>query len=250
MATTPVTAAAPDAQPSLSPVARIFGVLFSPRKTFEDIVRKPGWVAPLIVELVLVLVVCICINQRMNWRDYILQQIEKSPQGAQLSAEQKQQRVEGGAKLAPMFTYVFGVGGHIVVVLLVSLLMWGAYSLLGGISTNFSTAFSIGTHAFLASLVSSPLFILTLFLKPYGTIDLENPLATNLAAFLPDDTAKWLFALCKSVDIFVIWILILIAIGFSAVNPKKMKGAKPYMIAFSVYGVFVLIRVAWAFIFS
>ena len=62
MATTPVSAAMPDAQPSLSPVARIFGVLFSPRKTFEDIVRKPSWMAPLIVELVLVLVVCICIT--------------------------------------------------------------------------------------------------------------------------------------------------------------------------------------------
>src|SRR6476660_3021087 len=209
MATTPVSTAMPDAQPSLSPVARIFGVLFSPRKTFEDIVRKPGWMAALIVELALVLVVCISINQRMNWRDYVGQQIEKSPQASQMSAEQKQQRIEGGAKFAPIFTFVFGIGGHVVFVLLVSLLMWGAYSLMGGITTNFSTSFSIGTHAFLTGLVSSPLLILTLFLKPFGTMDLENPLATNLAAFLPDDSAKWLVALSKSVDIFVIWILIL-----------------------------------------
>jgi hypothetical protein len=250
MATTPVSAAAPDAQPSLSPVARIFGVLFSPRKTFGDIVRRPSWMAALVVELVLVLVVCICINQRMNWRDYVGQQIEKSPQSSQMSAEQKQLRIEGGAKLAPIFTYVFGIGGHVAVLLLVSLLMWGAYSLMGGISTNFNTSFSIVTHAFLTSLVSSPLFILTLFLKPYGTIDLENPLATNLAAFLPDESAKWLVALCKSADIFVFWILILIAIGFTAVNPKKLQGSKPYMIAFTVYAVFVALRVGVAFIFS
>ena len=102
----------------------------------------------------------------------------------------------------------------------------------------------------MTSLVSSPLFILILFLRPYGTVDLDNPLATNLAALLPDDSAKWLVALCKSFDIFVFWILILLAIGFSAVNPKKLKGAKPFTIAFTVWAIYVLIRVGVAFIFS
>jgi hypothetical protein len=87
-------------------------------------------------------------------------------------------------------------------------------------------------------------------LKPYGTIDLENPIATNLAALLPDESAKWLVALCKSIDIFSIWTLILLAIGFAAVNPKKLKGGKSYTIAFTVWAAFVVIRVGWAFIFS
>src|SRR5256884_6205666 len=108
--------------------------------------------------------------------------------------------------------------------------MWGAYSLLGGISTNFSAGFSVTVHGFLTSLVSSPLFILILYLKPYGTADLDNPLAANLAALLPEDSAKWLLALAKSLDIFVFWTLILLAIGFAAVNPKKLKGAKSFTI--------------------
>jgi hypothetical protein len=87
-------------------------------------------------------------------------------------------------------------------------------------------------------------------LKPYGTVDLENPLASNLAALLPEESAKWLVALCKSFDIFVFWILILLAIGFSAVNPKKLKGTKPFTIAFTVWAAFVVCRVGWAFIFS
>jgi hypothetical protein len=128
--------------------------------------------------------------------------------------------------------------------------MWGAYSLLGGISTNFGTAFSITTHAFLTGLVSSPLLILTLFLKPFGTADLENPLASNVAALLPEESAKWLVALCKSIDLFSFWTLILLAIGFAAVNPKKLKGAKAFTIAFSVWAAFVVCRVGWAFIFS
>jgi Yip1-like protein len=248
MATTPVPA--PEAQASLSPLARVFGVLFNPKATFEDIVRKPSWLLPFAIFVVLVVAVCVCLNMRVNWRDYISQQIEKSSQASQLSAEQKEQRIESGAKVAPIFTYVFGIGVQVIIFFAIGLIMWGAYSLLGGTSTNFTTAMGITAHAFMTSLVSTPLFILILFLKPYGTVDLDNPLASNLAALLPEESAKWLVALCKSVDIFVFWILILLAIGFSTVNPKKLKGAKPFTIAFSVWAAFVVIRVGLAFVFS
>lgn len=250
MATTTSVPAPETPAAAISPFGRVIGIFFSPRPTFEDIVRKPSWVLPVVLSTVLGLLVSVAINQRISWRDFINQQIERSPQAAQLSSEQKQQRIEAGAKFAPISTYVFGSLGPVVAALIVGLIMWGAYSLLGGISTNFSTAFGITAHAFLTGLVSSPLFILILYLKPYGTADLENPLATNLAAFLPEESAKWLIALTKSFDIFVFWTLILLAVGFAAVNPKKLKGAKSYTVAFSVWAVYVLCRVGWAFIFS
>jgi hypothetical protein len=248
MATIPVPA--PQAQVSISPFGRVLGVLFSPGKTFEDIVRKPSWMLPLVLTTILSIAVSFSIDQRINWREFMSQQIEKNPRAAQMSAEQKQQQIEGGAKFSPAFTYGIGLLGPILGALVVSLVMWGAYSLLGGASTNFGTAFSITSHAFLTGLISSPLFILILYLKPYGTADLENPIAANLAAFLPDDSAKWLVALCKSFDIFTFWTLILLAIGFATVNPKKLKGSKTYTIAFGVWAAFVACRVGWAFIFS
>ena len=237
-------------QPSLSAISRIFGVFFSPGRTFEDIVRKPSWLVPLALLTILSIGVSVAINQRINWREFMSQQIEKSPQAAQLSAEQKEQRIEGGAKISPIFTYVFGTLGPALLVLIIGLVMWGAYSLLGGISTNFGTSLGITAHAFLTGLISSPLFMVILYLKPSGTVDLENPVAANLAAILPEDSAKWLVALCKSIDVFSIWTLVLLAIGFAAVNPRKLKGAKSYTIAFSVWAAFVLCRVGWAFIFS
>jgi hypothetical protein len=248
MATTP--ALAPEAQPSLSPFARVVGVFFTPKSTFEDIVRRPSWVLAVALTTILSIAVSFCINQRINWREFMSQQIDKNPRAAQMSADQKQQQIEGGAKFSPPFTYAIGLCGPILATLIIALVMWGAYSLLGGASTNFSTAFGITAHAFLTGLVSSPLFILILYLKPYGTADLENPIAANLAALLPEDSAKWLVALCKSFDLFTFWTLILLAIGFAAVNPRKLKGAKPYTIAFSVWAAYVVCRVGWAFIFS
>ncbi len=248
MATIPVPA--PEAQVSISPFGRVLGVLFSPGKTFEDIVKKPSWMLPIVLTTILSIAVSFSIDQRINWREFMSQQIEKNPRAAQMSAEQKQQQIEGGAKFSPAFTYGIGLLGPILGALVVSLVMWGAYSLLGGASTNFGTAFGITSHAFLTGLISSPLFILILYLKPYGTADLENPIAANLAAFLPDESAKWLVALCKSFDIFTFWTLILLAIGFATVNPKKLKGSKTYTIAFGVWAAFVACRVGWAFIFS
>src|ERR1700686_2937553 len=251
MATT-TSVPAPDAQsqPGISPVGRVFGVFFSPKPTFEDIVRKPSWVLPFVLLTLFSIGVTFAINQRINWRQFMTQQIEKSPRSANMSAEQKEQQIEGGAKFTPIFTWAVGVCGPIIFMLVVALVMWGAYNLLGGANTNFGTAFAITSHAALTGLVSSLLFILILYLKPYGTVDLENPVATNLAAFLPDDSAKWLVALLKSIDIFTFWTLILLAIGFAATNPKKLKGSKAFTIAFSVWAVYVVCRVGSAWIFS
>jgi len=251
MATT-TSMPAPEAQsrPAISPVGRVFGVFFSPKATFEDIVRKPSWVLPVVLLTLLSVAVSTAINQRINWREFMSQQIEKSPQSANMSAEQKEQRIEGGAKFSPPFTYAIGLCGPIIFVLVTALAMWGAFNLLGGANTNFGTAFAITSHAALTGIVSSILFLLVLYLKPYGTVDLENPVATNLAAVLPDDAAKWLVALLKSFDIFTFWTLILLAIGFAATSPKKLRGSKAFTIAFSVWAVYVVCRVGSAWIFS
>ncbi len=248
MATTPVPA--PEAQASLSPFARILGVLFSPGKTFEDIVRKPGWITPILISTVLSIIAVAALNQRVNWREYIAQQIEKSPRAAQLSADQKQQQVEVSAKFTVAIVYVAGVIVPVCFALIVGLVMMGAYNLLAGAGARFAAAFSIVAYAGLVGIVSTPLFLLVLFLKPPGSVDPENPLATNLAALLPEESAKWLVALCKSIDIFTFWTLILIAIGFAAVNPRKLQGSKSFVIAFSVWATYVVLRVGWAFIFS
>lgn len=248
--TTSMPAPEAQSQPAISPVGRIVGVFFSPKATFEDIVKKPSWVLPIVLQTLLGIAVVFAMSQRINWHDFMAQQIEKSPQAAQLSAEQKEQRIEGGAKFAPVFTYMVVLVAPICAALIVGLVMWGAYNLLGGANTNFGTSFAITSHVFLTGLITSVLFILVLFLKPYGTVDLENPIATNVAVLLPDDSAKWLVALCKSIDVISFWALILFAIGFAATNPKKLRGSKAFTIAFSVWAIYVIFRVGGAWIFS
>jgi hypothetical protein len=55
---------------------------------------------------------------------------------------------------------------------------------------------------------------------------------------------------CKQIDIFTIWTLILLAIGFAAVNPKKLKTSNALVIALSVWFVYVIVRTGFAWILS
>ncbi|HKN21070.1 MAG TPA: YIP1 family protein [Terracidiphilus sp.] len=224
--------------------------MFSPKATFEDIVRKPSWLLPVVIATILGIASTVVLNQRINWRDYILQQIDKSPRAAQLSTEQKQQQAEVSAKVTVYIVYAVGALGSVLFALIVGAVMMLAYNVLAGAGATFSQSLGIAAHTLLVGIVSTPIFLLVLLLRPPGTVDPENPVATNVAAFLPEESAKWLIALCKSIDIFTIWTLVLLAIGFAAVNPRKLKGGKPYVVAFSVWGVMVVVKVLWAFIFS
>ena len=234
----------------ISPFGRILGVLFSPKATFEDIARKPSWVLPVLLSTILGFTATVVLNQRLDWRDYIAQQIEKNPRASNLSADQKERQVEISARITTYIVYGVGAIGSVGFALVVGTVMMLAYNLLAGAHASFMQSFGIAAHTLVVSIVSTPILLLVLFLKPKGTIDPENPVATNLAAFLPEDTAKWLTVLCKSLDIFTIWTLILLAIGFAAVNPRKLKGNKSYVVAFSVWGVLVLVKVLWAFVLS
>ena len=235
---------------AVSPLGRIIGMFFSPKATYEDIVRKPSWLLPVVLMMVFGLVTAVALNQRINWRQFMTQQIERNPRSAQLTPEQKEQQIEAGAKYAPYTSYLFGVLAPILLVLIVALVMLGAYNLFGGANVNFKTSLAIVSHAYVPNFLFTLLFLVVLFIKPPGDLDMDNPVATNVAAFLPESIPKWFEALCKNIDVFSIWILILMSIGFAAANPKKLNGAKSFTIAASMLALYVVLRMGIAFIFS
>ena len=248
MAATPVPA--PEAQATISPFGRIIGVFFSPKSTFEDIARKPSWILPVVLMTVLGCVVGFSLNKRVDWREVASKRIEESPRAAQLSADQKEQQIAMGAKISPAISYAIGLLAPILIAVIVGGVMLGAFNLLGGANANYKVSIAIVSHAYAVSMVSSLLFILILFLKPPGTVDLENPVAANLGAFLPDGTSKPLMAVGTAIDLFSFWIICLIGVGFAAFNPKKLKTGGAIGIVLAVWAAYEVVRVGVTFIFS
>jgi hypothetical protein len=79
---------------------------------------------------------------------------------------------------------------------------------------------------------------------------LQNVVASNPGAFLPEGSAKWLAALLGSIDLFAIWTLILLAIGFSATNPKKLSFGKAAALAGAGWLIFILLKVGFTAAFA
>jgi hypothetical protein len=246
MATT--TMPAPEAQAPINHFGRLIGVFVSPKRTFASIAERPSWLAPLVLLVVLGTAVGALLNTKMNWGEYIRHKAEENSRFSQLSEEQKDQAVAGQIKFWSNFSYGAAVVAVPILTLFYALIYWGAFNLFSGAGLRYGAAFGITTHAFLPTAIANILALIILPLKSYGDVDPENVVATSLRAYLPDGAPKALVALGGSLELFWIWFLALVAIGFAAANPKKIKPAASFGIVFGIWAVWVLAKVAWALI--
>ncbi len=248
--TTSMPAPEAQSQPAISPLGRIIGVWFSPRPTFEDIARKPSWAAPIILLTLIGLSMNIFLANKVDWRSFSEEQLMSSPRGQQIPADQKDVAIQRGVKGNQYFCYVRGLTGTVCLGLLLALVYWGAYALIGGARLTFGKSFAVIAYAMLPGGIRELLGIPILMLKDPST--LGNPynfVGSNPGAYMSISDPKWLSALASSLDVFVFWSLFLTALGFHCMDPKKVTMSKSVVIVISVYLFFTLlgVTVAWAF---
>ena len=237
---------APEAAAPVSPIGRIIGVFTSPRQTFTSIAEKPSWVAPMLLMMILAVVVGGLLNSKMNWAQYIRHKAEENPRFEQLSEEKKDEAVAGQVKFWAGFSYAVGAVAIPISILIFAGIYLVAFNLMSGAGVRYGQSFAITTHAFLPAAITSILAMIILPLKTYGDVDPENIVATSLKAYLPETAPKPLLALGGSLELFWIWCLVLIAIGFTAANPRKVKPGAAFGIVFGLWAIWILAKVAWA----
>lgn len=245
-ASTPATSAP---APSNS-IARIFGVLFSPKETFESIVQRPTWLAPLLTLCVLLIAMISVYSHRAGWLGYMEKQDAKSARFQQLSKEQQRQTLSVQMKVAPYVAPVQVAVVPFIGALIVGAVLMAAFNIIVGTQIKFSTAFGIVSYAYVPAIIGTLLAILVLCLKDPAQINLQNPVATNAAAFLPGDAPAWKIGLFGAIDIFSFWQILLLAIGFSTAAPRKISFGKALGMIFALWLVWVILRVGAAAAFS
>ena len=241
MATPVITPPEPTQQ--ISDFARIPGVLFSPGATFTDIARKASWLLPIALVTVLSLCVTYFLNQKMDWASFQRTQMEKRSGFQNLSPEDKDRQVAIAAKFAPAIAWVAGAIIPALAAVVIAFIYMVSFNVMSGAQIRFGTSMGIVSYAFVPSLVSSILTVVVLALKRYGDVDPTRMLATGVAAFLPADAPSWQVSLGGSLEIFWIWTMILMAIGYNKANPKKISSGTAFGIVFGLWAVFVLIKV-------
>ncbi len=236
-------------------MARMIGVFFSPKPTFADIVKRPSWIAPMIVLLLIAIGLSATLAQRANWYEVSKEQIAKNKFAAsridQLSDDLKDRVYQQAAERSKMIRYIRGFIGWPLLLLISSAIYLGVFKLIGGARVNYATAFAICTFANLPIGLRELLAIPVNLLKDPNSIDPKNFLASNPAALLAgSDLPAWQLIPLTFLDIFGIWVLILAAIGFSASDPKKMPLGKALGLALSVWAFFLCFFTGLAWIFS
>jgi Yip1-like protein len=252
MATT--TVPGPESGTSHGPLARLFGVLFNPKPAFAEIAQRPGWIVPMVVLLLISIGLNVTLAQRVDWVEVSRQKIAKSKWASshfdQMREDRKESAYAQAAKQSKVFRYVRGFIGWPLFLLLTSTVFLGTFKLVGGARTNFATAFAITTFAHLPvglkELIAIPV---TLFKDP-SAIDPDNFLVSNLAALLGNDLTAWQLVPLAFLDVFGLWALLLVAIGFSASDPKKLPLGKSIGIVFGVSLALVLFFTMLAWVFS
>ena len=227
----------------------LIDVYFSPREAFTRIVRSPRILLPLVGYVVLVLGFTGIWMQKMDAREFMKVQIEESGRADKIPAEQREAIIEQQAKWMPIFAWVMGPVGIAVTLLVIAGVLMFVYRFFYSSEVTFKQAFAIVTWIFFAvGLVSTPLMLLVLQLKGDWNINPQEVIQANLGLFLEKSSAaKPLWALLSSIDLFSLWMVFLLAVGFGVAS-KKTTGSAIWGVAIP-WILIVLVKVGWAAIF-
>jgi hypothetical protein len=244
----------PEAEPQpkgLGEGSRLTGVFFEPAKTFADVAERPGFWVPLILIMVFSLSYMVLFGQHVGWERMIRHQTEMSSRSAQMSPEQREQGIQMGLKVAPIFAYVGVLLGVPLGTLIWAAVLLGIVKGMMSAQVRLKQVFAIICYAGMPGLIMVLLAIAVMFLKPPDDFNLQNPLVFNPGAFMdPTTTSKFLYSLASSLDLFRLWQLVLIGIGLKAAGGKTLSMGGAMTAVFLPWVIWVLGAAAIAGAFS
>jgi len=251
MAAAPVMPPTPETTP-LSEGARLINVFLAPSKTFTDLRRSASWWAPFLLLSVVSLAFVYVVDQRIGFRKVAENQVQASPKAAQrieqLPADQRNQTMQRQAVFFRNFSY-----GYPAIILLwnliIAAILFATFKFAASAEVKFKTSLAIVMYASLPLLVKTLLAAISVAAGASAdSFTFQNPVATNPGYFLTPADSPVLYSLATACDIFMIWTLIVTAIGFSSVS--KVKRSTALAIVFGWYIVFALGGAGFGAMFS
>ena len=250
MTSAPV-APAPDAA-ALSEPSRILDTFIAPSQTFADIRRSAAWWGPFLITVILSIAFTYAVDMKVGFRKVIDNQVELSPKASQrldqLPREDRNNQLNGQAKGTRIFMYglpIFLLFWNLVI----AALLFGTFKLALGADLTFSQTYAVVWYAGLVVGIRTILAIIMLFagLDP-GAFNIKNSAPTNPGYFTDPGTSPFLYSVATSLDLFMLWTLLLTALGLSILAKKKLSNA--VIVVFLWYGLFVFVSAGIAAAFS
>jgi hypothetical protein len=227
----------------------LIDLYFAPREAFGRIVPKPTFIVPLLGHVVLSMIFTgIWLNQ-MEPREFMKTQLQEQGQWDRIPAEQRDNLLDQQAKFMPIMGWVgAALGGPITILVVAAVLMFIFRFFYAG-EVGFKQSMAITSWSFFAlALIATPLILLVFALKGDWNLNPQEILQANFSLLLDKaETAKPLWALATSLDLFSFWLIFLLAAGFG-VACKKATGSTLWGVVIP-WAVIVAIKVGWSAIF-
>jgi hypothetical protein len=204
----------------MTEIGRLAGVFYEPGKVFADVAQKPRWIAPMLISILVGLVLVYAISTHVGWDLTIRKMFATNPRMEDMTVDQREKAIATATKISSIGGWVGAVLGGPFSVLIIAGVLTGIFNGLVGTDVKFAQAFAITTYALLVRALLAALMILLVYLKPPGEFDMQVSPFSPAAYMNRLENPKWLMALCGSLDLFTIWAIILLAIGFSAAARK------------------------------
>jgi len=237
--------------------SRLGGVFFSPREAFTEIGSAPRLVIPIIALFLISALGGWYMVQKIDTRAATRTQLEQAVKQGRITEEQMNQQMAMAAVAAGPVVSV--AGGVSALVLCLVIAGYGKlFSMITGRENSYKSLLEVSIYAMLAvSVVSTVLIIIILQIKGSARIeltDINDIVASNLrswieSAFGADILPRFIMRLAAAADIFNIWIIALLSIGFSAVS-KKLKTSTAAMWLGGAYVIFSVINAAVRSVFG
>ncbi|HTS34729.1 MAG TPA: YIP1 family protein [Candidatus Solibacter sp.] len=243
MAAAPVVPAppAPEAAP-LSQGARIINTFIAPSKTFTDLRRSAAWWAPFLLLVIVSSALVFTAGQKIGFRKIMENQMQSQPKAQarleNLPADQRERQLDAGAKFTGIFSYIFPIF-LLLIWLFVALVNWATFRVAVGADISFGKSLAIIIYATLPLTLRSVLSIGSVLAGVNAdSFSFQNPLASNPGYFMNPADGVFLYGIATAVDIFMIWTLVLTAIGFACV--AKIKTGTAYAVVFGWWAVLTI----------
>lgn len=238
-------------QPEMSEAATLGNIFFEPGRTFEDLRRKPRFILATVIICILTTAWAFALYYKVGdagVRQFMTEQIDKSPQTASMTSQQKSDAVDMQMKI--------GTGARFgwPIIMVVILLIGGALYWLAGKAFGGTGSFLHGVSVFVYSSLPPTVvamianFIVIAF-KSVDDIDFaasqRGVIHANPAILLDGKSSPVLATLVGTLDLFMIWGWVLAAIGLRITNKISSASAWAIVLIFALIGI--MLRVVGAF---
>ena len=232
------------AAPKQNVFSRFAGALFSPGETFADVARRPDILAPLLVFVIFGFISTALMLPRLDLEAINAAQSEAMRKQNPNMSDADLERIQRfGAASTRVFMWVAPLLSVLFYMFIAGVILL-AFRMMGGEGT-FRQAFSTTLYAWTPLLLFSIVMLIVVVARGSFDPTTAATLVKSNPAFLVDMKEQpVLFSLLGAFDLFTIWTVALLIIGFAAVS--KMKRGTAAGIVISLWVVFILIRVGFA----